>query len=228
MPRDIFDRHFTPPNLAKAIVQDLLIRLLIRTSDRVWEPHAGDCAFGDALRRFGWNRACIIESDIAPRRSEVVEHDALTGWNSAWGRNPDWVIGNPPFSRWTGETKMCTKCAGVGRRINQLDPCETCDGTGKVNVMETIWHEHVRVARETAKYGVAFLLRNSFIEPTEDRIEHVKDIASIWPVTPRPSYDGPDGPSKGTDSVGSSVFIWMSRKSYSDGFVPIWPLKWTR
>ena len=236
--RDVLDRAYTPPALAAAIVNRMAQWGYLTSGQRVWEPCAGQGAFVAALLRVDLDEYPPLEvfaSDIdegatlkldgldPTLRDDVwgwqVGHDALHGWPEQFGGDlPDWVISNPPFARHTGRWNVC-KCGGKA-------DCLKCDGEGSVPVMETIWHEHVRMALNTARVGVAMLLRNSWIEPVEGRLELVDQINEMWPVTPRPSYSTPTGPSRGTDSVGATVFIWRK-----DGVVPEKPvttLKWSR
>lgn len=233
--RDVLDRAYTPPALAAAIVNRMARWGYLRSGQRVWEPCAGQGAFTQALTRAHAQTHASIRpelfvyaSDIDPQAGAHKDdricgfqhsHDALQGWPEQFGVDPpDWVISNPPFARHTGRWSVC-KCGGKA-------DCLKCDGVGQVPVMETIWHEHVKMALNTARVGVAMLLRNSWIEPVEGRLELVDQINEMWPVTPRPSYSTPTGPSRGTDSVGATVFIWRK-----DGVVPEKPvttLKWSR
>ncbi len=227
--RDLLDRAYSPASLGEAIVCRLLNYGHIKEDHHVWEPHAGQGAFVKPLAERGLH---VTASDISPLPIELggfnrrmlssptvrmniltpFQHDALLGWNESWGDRPDWVVGNTPFARHTGEWAACKPCetkaayAGAGWSPKS---CKKCDGTMKVPVMETIWHKHVEMARETARVGVAFLLRNSFIEPVEERRHLVDAIDEQWPVTPRPSFDGPSGPSEGTDTSGATVYIWF-------------------
>lgn len=232
--RDLLDRAYTPFPLAAAIVNRMGLCGYLTSGQRVWEPCVGQGAFVAPLLRSSMN-LLVYASDIDKEvihtwREELSDHqldalrgllpghDALLGWPAffGWGA-PDWIVTNPPFARHTGRWNRCSKCEGKPSVVQAN--CEKCDGGGEVPVMETIWHEHVKMALNTARVGVAMLLRNSWIEPTEERRELVDMVNEVWPVTPRPSYDTPTGPSRGTDSVGSSVFIWRK-----DGFVPEKPI----
>lgn len=237
--RDILDRAYTPFPLAAAIVNRMALAGYLTPGQRVWEPCAGQGAFVAALLRVDLDEYPPLEvfaSDIDEGATLKLDgldptllddvcgwrvgHDALLGWPAQFGsEQPDWVISNPPFARHTGRHSAC-KCCGLNKN------CEKCDGGGQVPIMETIWHEHVKMALGVARVGVAMLLRNSWIEPVEGRRELVDMVSEMWPVTPRPSYSTPTGPSRGTDSVGSTVFLWRK-----DGFVPKKPvtsLAWTK
>lgn len=239
--RDTLDRAYTPPALASAIVGRMCVRDYLRPGQRVWEPCSGQGAFTSALLRADTDypplQVCASDIDPDAKVPEVhpsllddlcgflPEYDALRGWPSAFdGDPPDWVVTNPPFARHTGEWTRCSKC--MGKPCVVQSNCEKCDGGGIVPVMETIWHKHVEMALNTARVGVAMLLRNSWIEPVEERRELVDMVNEMWPVTPRPSYSTPTGPSRGSDTVGATVFIWRK-----DGFRPEKPvtsLVWKR
>ena len=229
--RDTLDRAFTPDNLALAIVDRMVLWGYLRPEHTVWEMHAGSGAFVRALAaRLGPSQ--VVASDIDPDAPglRVPGVRAFPGWDALRGypiagEQPDWTPGNPPFARHTGEWKTRTKCKGGGYGDGH-SLCKACDGTGKVPVMETIWHEHVDIARKVARVGVAFLLRMSFLEPVKERAHLVNAVSEIWPVTPRPSYSGPTGESGGTDNVGPAVFLWRN-----DGAVPgpaATTLRWER
>ena len=223
--RDLLDRAYTPFPLAAAIVNRMGLCGYLTPGQRVWEPCAGQGAFTWALTRAYASirpELFVYASDIDPQAGAHLDdricgfqygHDALLGWPAQFGsERPDWVISNPPFARHTGRHSSC-KCCGLNKN------CEKCDGGGQVPIMETIWHEHVKMALGAARVGGAMLLRNSWIEPVEGRRELVDMVSEMWPVTPRPSYSTPTGPSRGTDSVGSTVFLWRK-----DGFVPKKPV----
>lgn len=222
--RDTWDRAYSPDNLALAIVDRLISWGYLRPEHTVWEMHAGSGAFVKALAaRLGPSQ--VVASDIDPDAPGLMVPGvrAFPGWDALRGypivgEQPDWAPGNPPFARHIG-WKACSKCRNGA-------VCEKCDGTGKVPVMETIWHEHVDMARKVARVGVAFLLRMSFLEPVKERAHLVDAVSEIWPVTPRPSYSGPTGESGGTDNVGPAVFLWRN-----DGAVPgpaATTLRWER
>ena len=84
IPRDFYP---TP----RAAVEPLLQHLPPET--RFAEPCAGDGALIDALTVAG--HRCCAATDIAPRRRDISEADALTGpWVGY-----DYIITNPPWTR---------------------------------------------------------------------------------------------------------------------------------
>ena len=70
--------------------QALLAREEIRSTDKIWEPAAGDGAMVDELTL----AAPVIASDIEPRRKDIFEMDFL---NASEIHTVDHVITNPPF-----------------------------------------------------------------------------------------------------------------------------------
>lgn len=109
MPRDPFDRYYTPEWAAKAIVERLWRRGYLRDNeDRrrslVWEPHCGVGRFVDALTTGhpALVPAQVVGTDLYPAREAPPHvsirrkpHDALDGPPGLF--QPTLVLGNPPY-----------------------------------------------------------------------------------------------------------------------------------
>lgn len=78
--------------------------------------------------------------------------------------------------------------------------------------------EIVPLAYKYANYGIAMLLRLSWLEPTKKRAKFLQDNPpdSVIILNPRPKFRSD---TKGTDSVTSAWFIWNKE----DSLVPIKP-----
>jgi hypothetical protein len=73
------------------------------------------------------------------------------------------------------------------------------------------------LAYEYSPWGVAFLLRLSYLEPTGDRAEwlkaHADNLKCIIPVSPRPKFRRD---SKGSDSVTVAWMVWCKTWSWAE------------
>ena len=161
--RDVLDRYYTPPQLARAVV--VALHAMEPISGVVLEPSAGGGAFARAL--LDLTPAEVVVSDLDPRAPALM--------STAWDRRraagdrvpcasycrrdfltidflrPSWVIGNPPYS---------------------------------------VAEEHIRHALTIAP-RVAFLLRASF-GSSQGRVPLWRDHPPrhMWQLAQRPSYTG--------------------------------------
>ena len=113
MPEDL-DRYYTPPALARALVQVLADQHWGEPPD-VLEPHAGGCAFLDALEEHG---CTVIAADVDPHSLAVVQAGALCReflqeWDPKCPR-PSWIVGNPPYGEAEEHTRHALRTATIG------------------------------------------------------------------------------------------------------------------
>jgi hypothetical protein len=66
---------------------------------RYWEPCAGKGQLIDAINALHPNAACIMRSDVAPRRDDILQWDALNAAGMSKLPQFDLIITNPPWSR---------------------------------------------------------------------------------------------------------------------------------
>lgn len=180
------DAYFTPPTLAKAIVARLVERHLLRVGQTVWEPHAGTGSFVRPLAAAG---LLVYASDLgdAPDAADVRGTVASAdGWDARegfpWPDQPDWIVGNPPFSE---------------------------------------AEEHVRALLPIARYGLAFITRQSFTA-TAKRADLARQVWQVWPINPRPSFT-PDGK---TDACEYNVVLFVKNHGLAER--PIDPITWEK
>jgi len=73
------------------------------------------------------------------------------------------------------------------------------------------------LAYEYSPWGVAFLLRLSYLEPTGDRAEwlkaHADNLRDVIPISPRPKFRRD---SKGSDSVTVAWMVWCKTWSWAE------------
>jgi len=113
--RDDLDRYYTPHRLARALVARLAVDEWQRGSGVVLEPHAGGCAFVDALDAHG---CPLYVHDIDPTSRAVTDRGAivrsfLDPWPDDLPR-PDWIVGNPPYDAAGEHTVRALSLARVG------------------------------------------------------------------------------------------------------------------
>lgn len=183
------DAYYTPADLAHE-----LVRLLpIAPGECVWEPHAGQGAFVEALVQSP--AGVVYRSDIVDRGAVRLDHvgDFLQcpAIPASGDWSPDWIVGNPPFSR--PETRNGSP---TGRRNKK----------GRL-IMEPAASLHIEHALQTTGRHVAFLLRLAMLE-SKRRVPMWKrwPLRKVWVLPRRPSFT--DG---GTDSCPYGWF-WFDKE----------------
>lgn len=195
------ERYYTDPRLTAACVS----LLPIRPGQRVLEGHIGAGAWVEPLRQRG---AIVYGMDINPEASGLRlvpparrrVGDFLTAEPPIAA--PDWIVGNPPFSRPLAP-RPCSRCKpDTPKRA----ACRSCHGTGIVVPMQTICDQHVARALAIAKVGVAFILRAGFYETAiRGRAIETSPLAWFRGIPERPSFM-PQG--RGTDSCPYAFIQW--------------------
>lgn len=79
---------------------------------------------------------------------------------------------------------------------------------------------HVRALLPVARYGVAFITRQSFTA-TAKRADLAARVWQSWPISPRPSFTG-----GGTDAAEYNVLLWVNGHGIAER--PFDPLTWSR
>lgn len=92
------DAYYTPDDVALACVRTLPDL----GGAFVLEPSVGGGAFVRAIRSVSIP-IVIAGIDVNPDAPgfgwcDEVFHGGFVGWSDPWGRSPDWIIGNPPYS----------------------------------------------------------------------------------------------------------------------------------
>ena len=81
--------------------------------------------------------------------------------------------------------------------------------------------EHVRALLPIARYGVAFITRQSFTA-TAKRADLARQVWQVWPINPRPSFT-PDGK---TDACEYNVVLFVQGHGLAER--PIDPITWAK
>ena len=117
--RDELDRYYTPHRLARVLVQRLAADEWSRQGclgpPLVLEPHAGGCAFVDAIAAEG---CPLYAHDLDPTSRAVTERGALVrSFLDPWPADlprPEWIVGNPPYDAAGEHTAHALGLARVG------------------------------------------------------------------------------------------------------------------
>lgn len=187
------DAYFTPPELARAIVER--VATFIGEMGRIWEPHCGGGAFVAAARA-QWPKHWITALDLVDRRDGALAAGACRFVKHDWLQPlpaklepytqvdpPDLIIGNPPF---------LDAEAHVRRALEVVRPPEGPHGYYKEGG------------------HVAFLLRLAFLASGE-RLRGISasgpsgmGLKMVCPIAPRPSFTG-----LGSDNSEYALFVWQ-------------------
>ena len=185
------DAYFTPPTLAQAIVARLVERHLLRVGQRVWEPHAGAGSFARALA--AQSGAFVYASDISPDMpsGDELEAHGIAGWKASHNALAGWWLDDGPPDWIVGNPPFSEA------------------------------EEHVRALLPIARYGVAFITRQSFTA-TAKRADLARQVWQVWPINPRPSFT-PDGK---TDACEYNVVLFVKNHGLAER--PIDPITWIK
>ena len=110
------DVAYTPPEVARALVDDLGRRYCLGSTPlTMWEPWCGAGAFSEAWAHARpWDK--VVASDIDPGASLVVRKRAAL--RDAFDGPPDggisWTVSNPPFSRFDDCLRLALEHSRVG------------------------------------------------------------------------------------------------------------------
>lgn len=168
-PKDEHGRFYTPSALAEIIVDELEFETF--GPSLIVEPSVGAGAFVGPLRA-RWPGAAIVGVDVDAGAPGLAGCDAAhvgdwpvvaSGW--MFGRRPDLVVGNPPFTRSTGRT----------------------NDKGEL-IMEACAHLHVEAALALRPRVLAFILPWSYAGGVDRWAELLErhPPALLRPIAPRP------------------------------------------
>jgi hypothetical protein len=92
--RNLIDKFYTKPEIAKEIIEKIKEKLLIDTSDVIIEPSAGNGSFIPFIEKL---KGIHLFYDISPENKLIVAQDFLKLKLNFKGNIH--IIGNPPFGR---------------------------------------------------------------------------------------------------------------------------------
>jgi len=92
--RNLIDKFYTKPEIAKEIIEKIKEKLLIDTSDVIIEPSAGNGSFISFIEKL---KGIHLFYDISPENKLIVAQDFLKLKLNFEGNIH--IIGNPPFGR---------------------------------------------------------------------------------------------------------------------------------
>jgi len=107
--RNIIDKFYTNPEIAKYCIQEFKKYITIREDDFIIEPSAGNGSFLQNFHSMNLSKN-IYGFDIEPEHEKIIKQDFLSLDHSKFLKsNKIYVIGNPPFGRQSSLAKKFIK-----------------------------------------------------------------------------------------------------------------------
>lgn len=107
--RNIIDKFYTKPEIAKYCIQEFQKYITIEEEDFVIEPSAGNGSFLENLYSLNISKN-IYGFDIEPEHEKIIKQDFLTFDYTKFPKNNKiYILGNPPFGRQSSLAKKFIK-----------------------------------------------------------------------------------------------------------------------
>jgi hypothetical protein len=107
--RNIIDKFYTKPEVAKYCIQEFQKCVAIQEDDLIIEPSAGNGSFLENLYSLHISKN-ICGFDIEPEHEKIIKQDFLTlDYTKFSKHNKIYIVGNPPFGRQSSLAKKFIK-----------------------------------------------------------------------------------------------------------------------
>lgn len=104
--RNTLDKFYTKSNIVELCITKMKENLIIKKTDVIIEPSAGNGAFSKKLKEIYNN---VIAIDIQPEDSSVIKQDFFEFDISEYNNKTIHIVGNPPFGRQSSLAKKFIK-----------------------------------------------------------------------------------------------------------------------